>query len=509
MSVKINVLASWAGHAATTAIGFFLMPYVIHVVGDSSYGTWIFLNAIAGYTGLLYLGFGETISRYVSRHYARREWERLNEVVSGVFAAYFCSGLLAVVGSVVFAAAAPWIVETEGASLGEIQWAIVLLGLTAGLSIMGSINGGVLYGIQRFDLERGITVAGMLSKLGLTLLFLTDRYSLITLALITLAHTAIEQIVYYVAAHRLVPTLRIRLQHVRGAVVKESYGFAALSGVGLAANKLIYDTDYIVIGLGLGNAAIVPFAIGSRLCEMIRRPIQQIGEVFLPRASELQANADQHVLQLLVCRGMGAAFVISAGLFIGAWYFSEMLIALWMGAGYDISRTVLLLLIAAQIAASPAGVVHMMLVGIGAVRVPSLLRMVQAILNVALSLVLIRPLGIVGVALGTLIPILAVDLCILLPYGVRTFQIPIGLVLRHAVAPYLMPLGALWIYSHAVSGAGLETSWLTLVTVTVGGGAVLATTWLCCWMALERGSWTRIVIHHRPSVKGGELVETT
>ncbi|MGE0374246.1 MAG: lipopolysaccharide biosynthesis protein [Planctomycetaceae bacterium] len=514
MSVRINVLASWAGHVATTAVGFFLMPYVIHAIGDTSYGTWVFLNAIAGYTGLLYLGFGETISRYVSQHYARREWERLNEVVSGVFAAYFVSGFIALLGGVILAAIAPWILDGGGGgggqSFAEVQAVIVILGLTAALSITGSINGGVLYGIQRFDLERGIIVAGMLAKLGLTLLFLTDRYSLITLALISLAHTALEQLVYYVAARRLVPTLRIRLRHVKRSVVKESYGFAALSGIGLVATKLIYDTDYIVIGLALGNAAIVPYAIGSRLCEMIRRPIQQIGEVFLPRASELNAKADQQVLQSLVCKGMGVAFLLSAALFIGGWYFGAMLIQLWMGAGYETSRWVFLLLIAAQIAASPAGVLHMVLVGVGDVRVPSFLRMAQAILNLVLSLLLVKPLGVVGVALGTMIPILVVDLFVLLPYGIRRFEITPRYVLRHAVAPYLLPLAALWAYSHVVSGIGLEASWPVLLAVTAGGGIVLALTWAGVWLVTERCGFSPNSFGSRlpPIDAATELVET-
>src|SRR5690606_26826794 len=144
MSVKINVLASWVCHLMTMVIGFFLMPYIIHTIGDGAYGAWIFLNAIAGYTGLLYLGFGETISKYVSEHHARREWERLNEVVSGIFAAYSVSGGLAVVGALIFAAIAPWVMEWDGQSIAEIQVVIITLGLSAALSIMGSINGGVL-----------------------------------------------------------------------------------------------------------------------------------------------------------------------------------------------------------------------------------------------------------------------------------------------------------------------------------------------------------------------------
>ena len=175
MTVKINVLAGWVCHATSLLIGFFLMPYVLGIVGDASYGTWLLLNSMAGYTALLYLGFGETITRFVSQHYARQEWDKLNETISGIFAAYLVSGTIACLAAGVLAALAPYLNSWEGQSLTEVRWAIMILGLNAALSICGSINGGVLYGIQRFDIERGIQITCQIVRA--VLVVLVDRQS--------------------------------------------------------------------------------------------------------------------------------------------------------------------------------------------------------------------------------------------------------------------------------------------------------------------------------------------
>ena len=359
MTVKVNVLVSWTCHVTMMVIGFFLMPYILGTVGDQAYGTWVFLNAIAGYSGLLYLGFGDAIARYVSKHHAREEWDELNEVVSGIFAAYCVSGLVAVLGTLVVVLVAPWIGDWDGATLREVQGAMLILGINAAVSIVGSTNGGVLFGIQRFDIEKAILIFGLLVKLVLTLTCLSAQLPLVTLALIFASHTFLEQILYYVLARKLVPTLRISWRLVRWSTVRESYGFAMFSSISLVAAKLIYDTDYIVIGLALGQAAIVPYAIGSRLSEMIRRPILQIGEVFLPRASQLHTQANHDILRSLLARGMGVAFLLSAGLFIGGGYFGPMLINLWMGPEYPQSHLIFLILIASQMIAAPVGILHM------------------------------------------------------------------------------------------------------------------------------------------------------
>ncbi|MEZ6050316.1 MAG: oligosaccharide flippase family protein [Planctomycetaceae bacterium] len=494
MTVKINVLAGWLTQVTVMVIGFFLMPYILRTIGDQPYGTWVFVNALVGYTGLLYLGFGDTIARYVSKHHAREEWDKLNEVVSGICAAYCVSGVIAIMASVVVALLVPWIGNWEGSSLREVQGVVLILGVNAAVSIIGSTNGGVLYGIQRFDVEKGILVIGLFVKLGLTLYFLSNEWPLITLALIFAAHTTLEQVLYYLCARWLVPTLRVQWRLVTWAAIKDSYGFALFSSMGLIAAKLIYDTDYIVIGLALGQAAIVPYAIGSRLSEMIRRPILQIGEVFLPRASELHAQSSHDILRSLSARGMGVAFLLSAGLLIGGTYFGQMLINLWMGPDYPESRAIFLMLIGSQVVASPIGILHMVLLGTGDVRFPSMIRLGQAVMNFALSLILVQWYGIYGVAVGTLIPILLMDLGVLLPYGLRRLEMPLGWFLRIGLAPHLLPLGALWAYSHSISMLTLPETWPVFLAVTTGGGAILLLTAGAVWYFTQRLAVTPAVV---------------
>lgn len=473
MTVKINVLAGWLCYGTSTVIGFFLLPFILGTIGDDRYGTWLFLSALAGYSSLLYLGLGEAISRFVALHATKREWDRLNEVVGGIFTAYVSSAVLALLGAVGVALVLPWLRDWGSQSVLEIRLAILVLGLNAALSIAGSVNGGVLYGIQRFDIERGIQIVGSLVRLGLTLALLGERRPVLTLALVFTGVTVAEQALYFVSARRLVPTLRVRasLSHWRAA--RDCFHFAAYSGLGLVATKVIYETDCIVIGFCLGPAAIVPYTIGMRLCEMIRAPIRQIGEVFLPKAGELQATAGQERLRRLVTKGMSLAFVLSGGFLIGSAYFGELLIRTWVGPGYPLSWVILMILVSAQVVALPVSLLHMVLLGTGDARTPSLLRLAQAGLNLLLSLVLVWPWGIVGVAMGTLFPVLVLDLCGLLPYATRRLELPVKQLLRETVMPNLAPLAALWAYSHGVSRLPLPPGWGTLLGVTAGGVALL------------------------------------
>ena len=84
-TVKRNVLASWGTHASNLVFGFFLTRYTLDVLGVSTYGSWLLINSIASYAGLLYCGLGETVSRYVAKYHSEGNPTRVNQMCASPF----------------------------------------------------------------------------------------------------------------------------------------------------------------------------------------------------------------------------------------------------------------------------------------------------------------------------------------------------------------------------------------------------------------------------------------
>lgn len=474
MSLKVNVLVSWLAHAVTLVIGFFLMPYILHAVGDNTYGTWLFLNSIAGQTSLLYLGFGDAISRFTARHFARRHWVQLNRTFSCVTSVYCGSALIALSIGCLLAYLAPALHSWPGQSLREVRLAILLLGLNASISIAGSAFGGVLMGIQRFDVERGIIIVITLLRLALTLLFVKAQYGLLTLASIFLAVTVIENLLTCAMAFRHVPHLQFRFRHLRRDTYRECFGFSLFSFLSLIAEHLIYMVDTIVIGFLLGPVAVVPYYIASRLCDMIRIPVLQIGHVMLPRAGQLHTQQEFQRLRKLVCQGMGVAFLLACAALCGAACFADLMIQVWIGGGYAQSYWILLILLFGQVVALPTHLLRHVLTGTGYVRLPALLFAAEAAVNLILSLILIRWWGVVGVALGTLIPLLLMETGLLLPVGLKRLQLRWQDLLRFGIVPQFIPLSLILVYSLLVRMLPLSATWPCVIGIATGALGVLA-----------------------------------
>lgn len=473
-SIKLNLLASWIAHAVALVVGFLLMPYVLHTLEDRKYGMWIFINSVASYGGLLYLGLGGTIGRFVAESFARKDWPRLNQVVNVVMSAYIVLGSLALLIAGGLAWIAPSLSDWDGESIWEIRAVILVLGVNLAFAMVGSVFGGVLSGIQRLDVERGITLAADFLRLGLTLLLLRHDLGLLILASVFLIVTIAENVGYVFFAYRHVPELEVHPRFIQPSAIREYLGFSVWSCVGNIANQLIYATDTVVIGVILGAKAIVPYSIALRLCHFLRKPISQIGDVCMPKAGELHATAQSHKLQSLIERGLGISVLLTTGAFIGAAYFGDDLISLWVGTGYEQSHHLLIVLLGAQLIALPVSMLRSVMFGMGHVKGPSIMYLSEALTNLLLSIVLAYSLGTMGVAIGTAIPVIAIELFVVLPYFFRKLRIEPGELVRKSLGPQVLPLVAIWVYSATLNTVpGVAATWPRLIAVTVGGVSAL------------------------------------
>ena len=485
--LKINLLASWGNHLVGILIGLFLMPYVLTTVGDEQYGLWLFICSFAGYSGLLNLGFGETVSRFVAHHHAKNETTRINQVVSVIGAVYLGMSVVLIGLAGLLAWLAPWLYDWGDASITEIRWVIMLLGANVTVGMLGSVFGGVIIGLQRIDLERGFQTVAGLARLGMTVLLLQKEHALVTLATVFLLTTLVENVGYLTVVFRQMPGLRIGRQYLDRKTFKECFGFSMFALLENMASKLIDATDTIVIGIMLGTRFIIPYFVAHRLMTFIVQPLQLIGSIVMPRGAELGANEHDESLRLLVQKGLGIAFLLTAGFFIGAWYFGDIVLQTWVGRSYAESHLILLILLGAQVVATPLHVLRGVLFGMGHVKVPAILYFIEAIANLALTLILLKPFGLVGVALGTAIPIVVVELCVLLPYALSILHFRKAHFFQGVVIPQVLPLASLWGYSFAVGVTFVVSpSWLPVLLVAAGGGVVLGASWLVSHIATKK-----------------------
>jgi O-antigen/teichoic acid export membrane protein len=194
----------------------------------------------------------------------------------------------------------------------------------------------------------------------------------------------------------------------------------------------------VVIGTFLSAAAITYFNIGSRIVDYAGEVVESLAQIFVPMSSHSEAVGDLDRLRKIFVAGNRACaftfFPLAAILVV----LGKSVIEAWVGQRYvEVSYPVLLILLASAILVQAQGASVRILMGIGQHRTWAIVTLVEGLVNLGLSIILVRRYGIVGDALGTTIP-LAITMIFILPQHLcRKLEIRMMTYLHEA---YTLPI---------------------------------------------------------------------
>ncbi len=247
---------------------------------------------------------------------------------------------------------------------------------------------------------------------------LAAGHGILGLAWVTVGADVVEMAVKAAWAFRIEPGLRIAPSLATAGRCRAlmRYGGAALL-VSLA-QLLIWRTDAIVIGATLGAEAVAVFAVGSKLPTYARSLTTAASRVLTPAATRLEALGDRAGLLRMLGRGSRSMLLVGGAILAYLLGVGEPFLVRWQSAEFrGEAVAVLVALTVGAVGPIAAYPFEAVLYGAGRVRLLGILSVVEAAANLTASLLLARPLGVVGVALGTTVPSLVIRL--LGPAGVR------------------------------------------------------------------------------------------
>ena len=83
-----NALWNVLGFSVTLASSVFLSPYVINKLGPEGYGVWALAFSLVDYLWLSDMGFRSAVLKYSAHYLARREVDKINEVLNTALALF-------------------------------------------------------------------------------------------------------------------------------------------------------------------------------------------------------------------------------------------------------------------------------------------------------------------------------------------------------------------------------------------------------------------------------------
>ncbi|MEW6125986.1 MAG: flippase [Acidobacteriota bacterium] len=397
-----NVVMNWAAFIVTIGIGFVMSPFLVRNLGDEIYGVWVLVGSLVGYLGLLDFGITPSTVKYVAEYRARGEQQSINRLITTSLTIYSIIGLLALLLSVGFAIFFNRIFHTP-LSFNTAAAVVLITGLNLALTFPATVFVGVLRGYQRYDLDSSVTTINILVRSGVIVALILKGYGILALALVTFAFDMLRLIYLMRSAYRLNSEIAIKREYFDKAQLRELFGYSIFAFLMIVGKRIIFYTDAIVIGIFLSPAAVTLYSIANRLVTYLLQVSETMG-VLTPTASDMGARNDHQAIKEMLI--LSTKYMLLIALPVAAVFFilGDLFIALWMGQEYIRSAVILSILTVAVLAHLLEMPAHTILLGLGKHKVVALFTLAQAIANLVLSLVLVKPYGLEGVAFGTTIP---------------------------------------------------------------------------------------------------------
>ena len=393
-----NLLWTWGGLGVSLGIGFLLPPFLIHHLGNTSYGLWIVIGSFIGSFGLLDLGTRGSVGRNVAYFHAKGDRDGVTAIASTAMAFLWVVAGVVLTATFVLAHWLPDLFDIPPQDADAARWAFRIVGITIALNFAFGVFDSLLWGLQHVGAITRINILFDLVRAGATFWMIGAGHGIVALAVINLVTEVATQLAKLAACAWLAPGLRLSPRLVRLESARVIFGYGAWNFAMTMGGVVVNQGLPLIIGAMLGVALVTTYSLAQRLLHYVTSLGVRGAEVFIPVATALHAQADRPRQQRLLLEGglyslVLALFFVPAFLLLG-----RPFIALWVGPEFDLSALLLTTFILGEVIPFSQYLSRSVLLGLGRLRMLGLISIVGAVVTITAAAFVARPFGLVGIA---------------------------------------------------------------------------------------------------------------
>jgi O-antigen/teichoic acid export membrane protein len=419
--IRRNAAWNCVGTLGDALIGFFMMPFVVHTLGDTTYGLWALIASLTGCFGFLDLGVRGALGRQLAFHLARRDTQQVNATLNTAVALLSAACMITLVGVVALQFLFFRLFEVSPEQEWTVRITLLLAGLNLALSFPLSAFDATLWAAQRFDRLNQIDICVSALKAGLVFLFLRSPATLICLPLISLGGALVAGSLKIANTWtalggllRVFPLAGHRAQHGRGRGTHEwipggegsrplgglqfgtrfisrralgdIFGFGLWNFVRSLATLIITRIPAVVIGSFIGPAAVTPYAIAEKLLNVVNVLFGAATGVLTPRSAGYSALDDSTRQRVLFVQGGRLCWAIALFAALGMCLFGHPFITAWLGPKYPQAPVYLAIIALGAVVPLSQSLTGCVLLGIARHQFLAVIAIGQTVLAIVLSL---------------------------------------------------------------------------------------------------------------------------
>lgn len=408
MKIKINqlkagVILSYINMIVMFISSLVITPFMIKALGQDEYGLYQLIGSFAGYLSIMEFGIGASNVRYLSKYNAKNDKVgRENYLALALIIYSIITCIMILVGTIMLINIENIFSESisgDNIIKAKIMFITLLVGMV--ISTIFSVFNALLTSYEEYFIPRLITVISAVIKLIIMFFVMFIFPSSVILTIVTVGIGVISNI-FNVAYSIKKYKVKIKLHYWDNNLFKEVMKFSMFNFMNTLMAQIYWKLDTLIIGNMMSTAMVAIYSIGMQLNTIILNLTTMVTTVTLPRITNLVTNNNsKRDLTLYMSKIGRIILMLYAMISLGFFMFGKQFIILWIGKEYITSYyiTNIFIIFAAipriQSAANDilkAKNMHGFL---------SVIYVITSIINVVISIILVKVIGIIGAALGT------------------------------------------------------------------------------------------------------------
>jgi O-antigen/teichoic acid export membrane protein len=394
----VSAMSNWFPLVANTLIQLVLTPFIFAQIGKKDYGVWSLAMSFVGYYGLLRLSVGAGVMRYVPFYAGRKDDKAASEIINTGLAMFSVVGVAIWLVSMMIAGPAARFYK-GGHDLSTLIW---ITGVAAAVECPMRIFDAALRACERWVAANVITVFHTVVYAGGVTGCLLVRRGVIAMGWALVVANFLTLLLSVVVLLKSCPEIRLGISMVKGRRLRELLAFGVLTVIGTMAYGMSLQNHRLIIGKLVSLEAVAVYAIAAVLIEKVRSVVWAPLQVSWPRFALLDGEKDYDGVIQLFHKTTHYSAILTCTVVVQILLIGPAFIRLWMPKGfeYEAAGSILIVLGIGCLVEGTLYANGLLLGGTGRQGTQAWLASIESVCGFALSIVLGRKMGLVGVAWG-------------------------------------------------------------------------------------------------------------
>lgn len=449
--LRAGVVLSYVNLLISTMIPFFYTPIVLKLLGQAEYGLYSLANSVIHYLSLLSFGFGNTITRYLSKYRAEGDLESERKTFGFFLLLYGGLSILVLIGGFFISQNTDLFFDQSLSSseLEKLKILTLIMTVNTALSFPHSAVNSVITAHERFVFRQCVDTIFTIAVPISNLIALYMGFASVGMAIVSLLIQIVTTIVHaYYCLNCL--KLRPKFAMIPKTLIREMLGFSMFIFMATISEMLFWAADKVILGMLASAAAVAVYSIGGTFNSIVMSLSTSISSVLVPRITGMVVtDTPKAEWSDLVVRVGRLQFIIVGLIISGFTVFGRAFIEMWAGPDYADSFWVAVLTLFPLCIPLIQNTALSIVTAQNKHQFRSVMYFCIAVANAVSTYLIVPYMGIMGAALCTCVSYLLGQGLIMNIYYYKVTELDIlrfwGNILRMSIVPGGMLLCGLWL----------------------------------------------------------------